>query len=144
MITGERYIQRFMTTFFLHDCRSMDDLPEHSVQLMITSPPYNVTKTYNQNLTLAQYLQLLEDPLKECCRVLKSTGVIALNIANVGRKPYIPLDTFVIDILQRLKCTVFQMIWDKEKRVLEDRICMGKFKEICHRIVRCVEMCMNI
>ena len=82
---------------------------------MITSPPYNVTKTYDQNLTLAQYLQLLEDALKECCRVLKSTGVIALNIANVGRKPYIPLDTFVIDILQRLKCTVFQeIIWDKE------------------------------
>jgi site-specific DNA-methyltransferase (adenine-specific) len=98
----------FYNKIFIHDCREMVELPDEEVDLMITSPPYNVTKEYDENLTLKQYLQLLMDVLKETYRVLRPNGIIALNIANVGRKPYIPLDCHVIEILLDLNCTIIQ------------------------------------
>jgi site-specific DNA-methyltransferase (adenine-specific) len=105
----------FVNRLFHHDARDMSQIPDASVQLMITSPPYNVTKTYDQNLTLKEYLELLERVLRETYRVLKTTGFAAINIANVGRKPYIPLDCYIIDILHRIGFTIFQeIIWNKE------------------------------
>jgi site-specific DNA-methyltransferase (adenine-specific) len=93
----------------------MKEVPNASVHLVITSPPYNVTKTYDQNLTLQEYLALIEGMITECIRVLVPNGIIAINIANVGRKPYIPLDGYVIQLLLNHQLTVFQeIIWDKE------------------------------
>lgn len=93
----------------------MKQLLDETIQLVITSPPYNVTKTYDQNLTLQEYLKLLEATIKECYRVLVPNGIIAINIANVGRKPYIPLDSYIIQILIQQNFTIFQeIIWNKE------------------------------
>jgi site-specific DNA-methyltransferase (adenine-specific) len=92
----------------------MYELPEASVKLMVTSPPYNVTKRYDENLSLSEYLNLLEDVLKEVYRVLAPDGIAALNIANVGRKPYIPLDCYIIQIFLKLNYNVIQeIIWNK-------------------------------
>jgi site-specific DNA-methyltransferase (adenine-specific) len=107
--------EKFWNRIYTADARHMDALPDHCVQLMVTSPPYNVTKTYDENLTLAEYLTLIRDVLTEVKRVLLPTGFLALNIANVGRKPYLPLDCLVIQILQELGFTIFQeIIWNKE------------------------------
>lgn len=86
-------MMEYYDKIILQDCRNMKQLPDDSVQLIITSPPYNVTKTYDENLSLKEYLLFIEDSLKECFRVLCPNGIIALNIANIGRKPYIPLDS---------------------------------------------------
>lgn len=54
-------------------CKSsekMDELPDNSIHLMVTSPPYNVTKEYDSNLTLNEYLNLLNNVWKETYRVL--------------------------------------------------------------------------
>lgn len=105
----------YLDSIFCHDCREMTALPNESVHLVITSPPYNVTKTYDQNLTLQDYLSLLENTIKECARVLVSRGFIAINIANVGRKPYIPLDVYIIQLLLRHNFAIYQeIIWNKE------------------------------
>lgn len=92
----------------------MEQLPDNSVDLMITSPPYNTTKQYDENLTLKQYLLFIKEVMTEVYRVLKEDGIIAFNIANVGRKPYIPLDCFTIQILHSIGFWVFdQIIWNK-------------------------------
>jgi len=106
--------KEYQNKIFVHDCRDMIHLPDNSVELMITSPPYNTTKKYDENLTLKEYLQFIEIVLKEVFRVLKSGGIIALNIANVGRKPYLPLDCFIIQILQKIGYWIFdEIIWNK-------------------------------
>jgi site-specific DNA-methyltransferase (adenine-specific) len=69
----------------------MSEIPDNSVHLMITSPPYNVSKEYDDDLSLAEYLTLLKDAFSETYRVLVDGGRACINVANLGRKPYIPL-----------------------------------------------------
>ncbi|MFW9898578.1 MAG: DNA-methyltransferase [Candidatus Thorarchaeota archaeon] len=98
----------------LGDSRNMDILPDNSVHLMITSPPYCVGKDYDDNLTLVEYLSLLEDVFKETWRVLVPGGRAAINIANVGRKPYIPFHAYIIEIMQKIGFHMRgEIIWNK-------------------------------
>ncbi len=97
-----------------HSSENMNELPDNSVHLMITSPPYNVTKEYDQNLTLSQYLHLIENVMKETYRVLINGGRACINIANVGRKPYIPLSDYIGRIMSDIGFNNRgQIIWDK-------------------------------
>lgn len=99
---------------YAHSSEHMYELPDNSVHLMITSPPYNVTKEYDQNLTLQQYLTLLENVMKETYRVLVNGGRACINVANLGRKPYIPLSDYVGRIMTNIGYNYRgQIIWDK-------------------------------
>ena len=96
------------------DSRKMNLLPDNSVHLMITSPPYNVTKDYDDDLTLKEYLILLKEVFEETWRVLVPGGRAAINIANVGRKPYIPLHAYIIDIMHKIGFHMRgEIIWNK-------------------------------
>ena len=98
----------------LGDSQHMENLPDNSVHLMITSPPYNVSKDYDADLTLAQYLRLLHNVFQETWRVLVPGGRVAINVANIGRKPYIPLHAYIINILQEIGFHMRgEIIWDK-------------------------------
>jgi len=76
---------------YTHTSEDMEDIPDNSVALAVTSPPYNASKDYDNNLTLDEYLGLIETVGREVYRVLRPGGRYAINIANLGRKPYIPL-----------------------------------------------------
>ena len=87
------------------DARSMS-LPDNSVALVVTSPPYFAGKEYEEALgrgvipaTYLEYLRLLTDVFEECLRVLEPGGRIAVNVANLGRKPYRSLSADVVRIL---------------------------------------------
>jgi site-specific DNA-methyltransferase (adenine-specific) len=98
----------------LGDSRKMDLIPDNSVHLMITSPPYNVTKEYDDDLKLEDYLNLLEAVLKEIWRTLVPGGRAAINVANVGRKPYIPLHSYFIEIMNKIGFLMRgEIIWNK-------------------------------
>jgi DNA modification methylase len=101
-------------TIFHKSSEAMDDLPDRSIPLMITSPPYNVTKEYDDELTLSDYRALLRRVFAETYRVLVDGGRACINVANLGRKPYIPLHSYIIHDMHDLG---FQMrgeiIWDK-------------------------------
>ncbi len=99
---------------FCRDSRDLAMLPDHSVHLMVTSPPYNVGKEYDENLTLEAYLGLLREVFCECRRVLVPGGRICINVANLGRKPYIPLHSHIIDEMHKLDFLMRgEIIWDK-------------------------------
>tara|TARA_B100000287_G_scaffold383457_1_gene389252 strand:- start:162 stop:1070 length:909 start_codon:yes stop_codon:yes gene_type:complete len=101
-------------TFHCADSRDLSMIPNNSVHLMVTSPPYNVTKDYDEDLSLAEYLALLEDVFAEVYRVLVPGGRAIVNIANVGRKPYIPLTSHVNLIMTQIGFLMRgEIIWDK-------------------------------
>ncbi|GAB4483440.1 MAG: site-specific DNA-methyltransferase [Anaerolineales bacterium] len=79
----------------LASSENMGEIPDHSIHLMVTSPPYNATKEYDEDLTLEEYLHLLRKVFTETYRVLVYGGRACVNIANVGRKPYIPLSDYI-------------------------------------------------
>jgi len=98
-------------------CKSseaMEDIPDYSVHLMVTSPPYNVTKEYDEDLSLDEYRDLLKRAFKETYRVLVTGGRACINIANLGRKPYIPLHSYIIqDMLEIGFFMRGEIIWNK-------------------------------
>ena len=96
------------------DARNMSQIPSNSVHHMITSPPYNVSKEYDENLSLQEYLALLREVFGEVYRVLVPGGRAVINIANIGRKPYIPLATYVNTIMIEIGFLMRgEVIWDK-------------------------------
>ena len=110
----------------LGDGRSMTDLADNSVALVVTSPPYFVGKDYENEVfrsgnvlsetpgSYGEYLRLLRDVFRECCRVLEPGGRIAVNVANLGRKPYRSLSADVIRIFEDLGLFLRgEIIWRK-------------------------------
>jgi DNA modification methylase len=92
----------------------MDELPDNSIHLMVTSPPYNASKDYDQDLSLEEYLGLLERVWSETFRVLAPGGRACINVANLGRKPYIPLHKHVIEQMQAVGFLMRgEIIWNK-------------------------------
>jgi DNA modification methylase len=92
----------------------MADLPDSSVHLMVTSPPYNVGKDYDEGLSLEEYLAFLKRVWAETWRVLVPGGRACVNVANLGRKPYIPLHAMIIaDFLDLGFLMRGEIIWDK-------------------------------
>ncbi|MCS6844975.1 MAG: site-specific DNA-methyltransferase [Caldilineales bacterium] len=101
-------------TIRLGSAERMAELPDHSVHLMVTSPPYNVTKEYDQDMTLAEYLDLLRRVFAETYRVLVHGGRACVNVANLGRKPYIPLSDLVSQMMLELGYLMRgEIIWHK-------------------------------
>lgn len=95
------------------DSRSLP-LPDNCIHLVVTSPPYNASKAYDEDLSLSEYLRLLEDVFRECYRVLSSGGRIVVNVANLGRKPYIPLTSHINLIMHEIGFLHRgEVIWDK-------------------------------
>lgn len=99
---------------FNSSSEKMTELPDSSVHLMVTSPPYNVGKDYDEDLSLKEYLVFLKRVWAETYRVLVPGGRACINVANLGRKPYIPLHALVIaDLLDLGFLMRGEIIWDK-------------------------------
>ena len=92
------------------DARDMDaygDVADNSVALVVTSPPYFAGKEYETAVgeghvpaDYLAYLAMLEAVFAECVRKLEPGGRIAVNVANLGRRPYRSLSADIIGILQ--------------------------------------------
>ncbi len=93
---------------------ALTNLPDASVHLMVTSPPYNAQKDYDEDLSLEDYLGLLYRVWQETYRVLVAGGRACINVANLGRKPYIPLHSSIIDQMLEIGFLMRgEIIWDK-------------------------------
>ncbi len=106
------------------DARDMTQVPDASVALVVTSPPYFAGKEYETALgeghvpgDYIDYLTMLRDVLRESVRTLEPGGRIAVNVANLGRRPYRSLAADVTTILQddlRLLLRG-EVIWQKQR-----------------------------
>ncbi len=98
------------------DARRMDAVPDNSVALAFTSPPYNVGKDYEGDMDLEGYLRLIRDVGAEVYRALRPGGRYLVNIANLGRKPYLPLHAFFWQLHLELGfLPMGEIIWQKAK-----------------------------
>lgn len=103
-----------VNTVILGSSENMKEIPDRALHLMITSPPYNVSKDYDENLSLKEYLGLLQNVFSETYRVLVNGGRACVNLANVGRKPYVPLSDFVSKIMLDIGFNMRgEIIWNK-------------------------------
>ena len=118
---GERGV---VDVIHVGDSRNMSHVPDASVALVVTSPPYFAGKEYETALgeghvpaDYIEYLEMLRDVLRESVRTLEPGGRIAINVANLGRKPYRSLAADVTAILQddlRLLLRG-EVVWQKQR-----------------------------
>jgi len=103
-----------VNSIFCRSAEKMAELPDRCVHLLVTSPPYNVGKDYDEDFTLEEYLAFLKRVWQEVHRVLVPGGRACVNLANLGRKPYIPLHAYIIrDMVDLGFLMRGEIIWDK-------------------------------
>jgi DNA modification methylase len=126
------------------DARRMDSILDNSVALVVTSPPYFAGKQYEEELeregvpaSYLEYLDMLRQVFAECVRKLEPGGRIAVNVANLGRKPYRSLSADVIRILQDdLKLLLRgEVIWRKGEGAAGN-CAWGSFRKAANPVVR--------
>ena len=76
---------------FCHSSEDMRHIPDNSVALSFTSPPYCSGKDYDIDVSLEEYLSLIAKVGREVYRCLAPGGRYVVNVAALGRKPYIPM-----------------------------------------------------
>jgi site-specific DNA-methyltransferase (adenine-specific) len=92
----------------------MTDIPDNSVHLTVTSPPYNVGMAYETKVELNIYLDFINKVLSEIYRITVNGGRIIINIANTDRNPYISMTTYYTNIMEKIGfLNRGIIIWDK-------------------------------
>jgi len=99
LVSDNPFPVEYENKIILGNSENMQEIPDNSLHLMVTSPPYNVTKEYDEDLSLQEFLQLLRNVFTETYRVLVSGGRACINVANLGRKPYIPLSDIISQMM---------------------------------------------
>jgi modification methylase len=109
----------WLDRIFCGDARDMCAVPDGAAQLIVTSPPYNVAKDYtdhSDDLSLADYIGLLNAVWQECFRLLVPGGRLCINVANTHRKPYLSLVSLIDEQLRMSSLAWLHrghIIWDK-------------------------------
>jgi modification methylase len=130
---------------YVKDARRMrEDVEDSSVALVVTSPPYFAGKEYEEALgegavpeDYLEYLEMLHEVFRECVAVLEPGGRIAVNVANLGRKPYRSLSADIIGILQdRLGLLLRgEIVWVKAKGA-GNSTAWGSFQSAANPVLR--------
>jgi site-specific DNA-methyltransferase (adenine-specific) len=128
---------------FVHSATSMHEVADNSVALMITSPPYHVGKDYDSDSSFEEYLGLLEEVFAETYRKLQPGGRAVVNVANLGRRPYVPLSHL---ITQRMLTIGYfmrgEVIWRKAKGAAGN-CAWGSWRSAANPVIRDVhEYCL--
>jgi len=114
-------VRTLANRIYCADSRHLDMIEDGVVDLAICSPPYNVGKNYKNHddaLPLEEYLGLLRAVWAECRRVMRPGGRICVNVAGVDRQPYLPLQSFIAQLLMDLGFLMRgEIIWDKAASV---------------------------
>ena len=101
---------------FNKSSENMNELLNNCVSLTITSPPYNIGKDSDLDLTDDEYWKMINNVFSETYRVTESGGRLVVNVANLGRKPYIPFSKYYIEVLTEIGFIMRgEIIWQKSK-----------------------------
>ena len=134
--TINSFPSQYLNTIINGSCTNMKEIPDNSLHLMITSPPYNVSKEYDDDLSLNEYLDLLKGAFSETYRVLVNGGRACINVANLGRKPYIPLSDYISDMMIEIGFNMRgEIIWNKAASA-SPSTAWGSWKSAANPILR--------
>lgn len=112
----ENNISKIRNQLFTKSSELMDELVDNCISLTITSPPYNIGKDSDEDLTDDEYWKMITKVFEEVYRVTESGGRLVVNVANLGRKPYIPFSKFFIEIITEIGFLMRgEIIWQKSK-----------------------------
>lgn len=130
--------QEYLNRIITGDAREVLKLfPDNCIHLMVTSPPYNSGKEYDKDLTLGEYLDFIEEVMREVFRVLVWGGRACFNIANLGRKPYIPLHAYLIERFEKIGFLFRgEIIWDKGNGVSGGSTAWGSWLSATNPVLR--------
>ena len=107
---------KIIDEIFHKSSENMEELENNSVSLTVTSPPYNIGKDSDLDLTDDEYWSMMENIFKETYRVTESGGRLVVNVANLGRKPYIPFSKYFTELLIETGFIMRgEIIWQKSK-----------------------------
>ena len=130
--------------FICGDARQMNRIADGSVALVVTSPPYFAGKQYEEELdrdgvpsSYLEYLEMLTEVFRDCVRTLEPGGRIAVNVANLGRKPYRSLSADVIRILEHDLGLLLrgELIWQKGEGA-SGSCAWGSFRSAANPVLR--------
>jgi len=115
------------------DCLDfLNSLPDCSIQLIVTSPPYNLGKEYEERRKLSEYLEWQKRVITECHRVLKEEGSICWQVGNfVDKGSIVPLDVVLYPIFESLGMKMRnRIIWHFEHGLHSTRRLSGRYETI--------------
>jgi adenine-specific DNA-methyltransferase len=110
----------------------LKSIPNESLQLVVTSPPYNIGKEYEKKLDLDLYLEQQAQVIGECVRALSPKGSICWQVGNyVDKGAIIPLDTILYPIFSDLGLRMRnRIIWHFEHGLHCSRRFSGRYETI--------------
>lgn len=125
-------------TVFYGDCKSLlAQLPDACVQLVVTSPPYNIGKSYERRMTLEEYLEMHRGVIDACVRVLKPGGSICWQVGNHinGHQQIYPLDILLHPLFAAYESSCGlrlrnRIIWHFEHGLHAARKFSGRYESI--------------
>ncbi len=102
LIESNAYVQPFDALIANTDTLSfLQTIPDETVELIVSSPPYNIGKSYESRTLFKDYLGFQKTVIKECYRILKPSGNFCWQIGNyVDRGEVFPLDIYYYDIFK--------------------------------------------
>ncbi|MFH1761757.1 MAG: site-specific DNA-methyltransferase [bacterium] len=115
------------------DCLGLlKQIPDKLIQLIVTSPPYNIGKEYEKSTTLDKYIKQQSIIIRECERVLSETGSICWQVGNfVKNSSIIPIDTILYPVFTELNLIMRnRIIWHFEHGLHCSKRLSGRYETI--------------
>lgn len=115
------------------DCRVLfKQIPDHSIKLIVTSPPYNIGKVYEKRLRLDAYLAEQREIIVECVRVLDERGSLCWEVGNyINGNEFVPLDLLLFPIFTSLGLRLRnRIVWHFEHGLHCSKRFSGRYETI--------------
>ncbi len=110
----------------------LEQVPDEAMQLIVTSPPYNIGKEYEKKIDLDQYVEQQSKVIKECVRSLSKTGSICWQVGNyIDKGAIIPLDAVLYPVFNNLGLKMRnRIIWSFEHGLHCSKRFSGRYETI--------------
>jgi adenine-specific DNA-methyltransferase len=118
---------------FEGDCGALlRSIPDKSIQLVVTSPPYNIGKEYERRLRLEHYVDQQRAIIGECVRVLTPRGSLCWQVGNyVEDGAIIPLDSLLFPTFRELGLKMRnRIVWYFEHGLHCSRRLSGRYETV--------------
>jgi adenine-specific DNA-methyltransferase len=130
---SEKFAENEKVVLYHGNCLDLlASIPDKSIQLIVTSPPYNIGKEYEKQLKIEDYIDQQKQVIRECGRVLKDEGSICWQVGNYVQKgEIIPLDILIYDIFRDMQFSLRnRIIWHFEHGLHCKKRFSGRYETI--------------